>query len=254
MTSGLIASTARRILVTEPAPRPGGAGLAGDIAYRVIRSARRRRTIEIAIEAGEVIVRAPARTSDREIAGLVRDRAGWIARQRVGLVGSALIEGCTVPLLGVPLTLRIVPSESPMTHVERDLFELRVALPTGLDEAHQEAATREALTSWLRARAAEVIPQHVERRLEAVGATPRRVIVRDQRRRWGSCAPDGSLRFNWRLVMLDEALIDYVAVHELAHLHQPNHSPAFWRIVADVLPEHRALRRRLREAGRLLPL
>ena len=85
------------------------------------------------------------------------------------------------------------------------------------------------------------------------GPAPR-VLIRDQRQRWGSCAPDGTLRFNWRAVMLEPALIDYIVVHELAHLAVRSHSPEFWRIVTAAMPDAQHRRRRLREAGRSLPL
>ncbi len=83
---------------------------------------------------------------------------------------------------------------------------------------------------------------------------PPRVLIRDQRLRWGSCAPDGTLRFNWRVVMLKPSLIEYVVVHELAHLTHPNHSPSFWGLVTEVMPDAQERRARLREEGRTLPL
>ena len=75
------------------------------------------------------------------------------------------------------------------------------------------------------------------------------MIVKAQRRRWGSCARDGTVRLNWRLVMAEPALIDYVIVHELAHLAEPNHGPAFWARVRSALPDCDRLRRRLRDDG-----
>ena len=113
----------------------------------------------------------------------------------------------------------------------------------------EEAGIEAALERWYRERAAEVFAARVARWAPEVGATPSRVLVRAQRRRWGSCAADRSLRFNWRLMLAEPEIVDYVVVHELAHLLVPSHSGAFWDVVARVLPEHRALRRRLVEAG-----
>ena len=81
-----------------------------------------------------------------------------------------------------------------------------------------------------------------------------RVLIRDQRRRWGSCAPDGTLRFNWRAMMLEPALVEYIVVHELAHLSIKNHGPDFWGLVVRAMPDAQQRRQRLREAGHLLPL
>lgn len=109
--------------------------------------------------------------------------------------------------------------------------------------------------AWYRGRAGERLPACVARWQPRLGRGPApRVLIRDQRQRWGSCAPDGTLRFNWRAVMLEPSLIDYIVVHELAHLTVRNHSPEFWRIVSSAMPDAQHRRRRLREAGRSLPL
>ncbi len=116
-------------------------------------------------------------------------------------------------------------------------------------DSDSDADIETALERWYRERAAEEFAARVGRWAPEVGAAPSRVLVRAQRRRWGSCAADGSLRFNWRLMLADADIVDYVVVHELAHLLVPSHAQAFWNVVARVLPDHRTLRRRLVEAG-----
>ena len=76
----------------------------------------------------------------------------------------------------------------------------------------------------------------VEDEAPALGVSCRRVEIRDQRTRWGSCSPRGTLSFNWRLVLAPFEVLDYVVVHELCHLREPNHSPRFWRLVATRRP------------------
>ena len=79
-------------------------------------------------------------------------------------------------------------------------------------------------------------------------------MIRDQRQRWGSCAPDGTLRFNWRVMMLEPALVDYVIVHELAHLTVRSHSDDYWQLVIQVVPDAQERRRKLRAIGQSIPL
>ena len=123
------------------------------------------------------------------------------------------------------------------------------------DGGERRERIRRAVVAWYRARAGERVPACVARWQPRLGRGPApRVLIRDQRQRWGSCAPDGTLRFNWRAVMLEPALIDYIVVHELAHLAVRSHSPEFWRIVTAAMPDAQHRRRRLREAGRSLPL
>lgn len=84
------------------------------------------------------------------------------------------------------------------------------------------------------------------------GGTYRKISVRNQKTRWGSCSQTGTLSFNYRLMMAPPAVIDYVIVHELCHLTYLNHSGAFWNKVADVMPDYAACRRWLREHGHTL--
>ncbi len=74
-----------------------------------------------------------------------------------------------------------------------------------------------------------------------------KLTIRQQTSRWGSCSVKGNLNFNWKLVLVPQDLVDYVVVHELAHRREMNHSPRFWKIVEEQLPDYRERRRRLRE-------
>ena len=116
-------------------------------------------------------------------------------------------------------------------------------------------SVRRAVIAWYRDRAKERLTAGVERWWPRLGSGEKSpVLIRDQRQRWGSCAPDGTLRFNWRAVMLKPALIEYVVAHELVHLTHRNHSRDFWGLMSNVLPDVQKRRKALREAGRVLPL
>ena len=78
------------------------------------------------------------------------------------------------------------------------------------------------------------------------------ITIRDQKTRWGSCTSEGNLNFNWRLIFAPEQVLDYVVVHELAHRKEMNHSPAFYAVVASVMPEYKTYEQWLRDNGRTL--
>ena len=80
-----------------------------------------------------------------------------------------------------------------------------------------------------------------------MGVTPIAVKINSAMRRWGSCSSRMSLNFSWRLIMADDAIIDYVVVHELAHIKEMNHSARFWAVVESVLPDFRERKRKLKE-------
>ncbi len=227
------------------------------VAFRVVRSARRRRTIELTLEADGVRVAAPLRTPTAEIAEFVRSRIPWIQKHRTRRlpgVTPTFHDADSLPYLGRRLPLEVVPHPGRDVQVSMNLLGLRLAVPARMAEADRPVEMQDALRAWYREHAVDVIRDRVQQWQALAGYGPSRVLVRDQRRRWGSCSPDRTLRFNWRLVMLEPRLLDYVVVHELAHLVRPHHRPSFWAEVERLMPDYRARRSALREVGATLPL
>ena len=104
----------------------------------------------------------------------------------------------------------------------------------------------------LRARALCELPLRLMEAAARHGLTTSRVSVRDQRTRWGSCGRDGHICLNWRLVLMPSWVSDYVIIHELMHLRRMDHSPAYWKLVAEAYPDYQAARRWLRTHGAAL--
>lgn len=96
-------------------------------------------------------------------------------------------------------------------------------------------------------RAKRIFPERTAYFAKRMGVDYGRITIREQKTRWGSCSSKGNLNFNWKLVLLDPELLDYVVVHELAHRREMNHSAAFWKVVEAELPDYRERRRRLKE-------
>jgi predicted metal-dependent hydrolase len=105
---------------------------------------------------------------------------------------------------------------------------------------------------WLREQSRGVIANTVKVQAARMNARPTSLTIRDQRTRWGSCSTRGTLSFNWRLVMAPPAVMEYVVIHELAHLFQPNHSKDFWAVVARYAPDFKTHRAWLRKNASLL--
>ena len=261
------------------------------IEYEVRRSPRRHKTVQITVDGGGVEVIAPSATPGPEVRAIVAKRAAWILARLAEASGAAgaagtvsspvptprrFVSGETLPYLGRNVRLIVEPAAAGVRspEVRFDHWRFRIAVPPGLNDfnagidgsvsgdglgdaagGERRERIRRAVVKWYRARADERVPACVARWQPRLGRGPApRVLIRDQRQRWGSCAPDGTLRFNWRAVMLEPALIDYIVVHELAHLAVRSHSPEFWRIVTAAMPDAQHRRRRLREAGQSLPL
>jgi predicted metal-dependent hydrolase len=90
------------------------------------------------------------------------------------------------------------------------------------------------------------IPEKVQKYAAQVGVEPVGIKINGAKSRWGSCSAKKSLNFSWRLMMADDEVIDYVVVHELAHIKEMNHSPAFWAIVSSVLPDYKQRQTKLK--------
>lgn len=106
-----------------------------------------------------------------------------------------------------------------------------------------------ALEKRYRRAAHEYIPARVAYFQQFTGGSYDKITIRDQKTRWGSCSSNGTLSFNYRLMLAPPKILDYVVVHELCHLKHMNHSPAFWHAVEDVLPDYRERKQWLKEHG-----
>jgi predicted metal-dependent hydrolase len=242
-----------------PGAESGEVFVAGrSIPYLLLRSAKRRRSISIdLLPDGLVRVRAPLRTPLSDIEDFIRQRACWIEAAQADLASRPsprFITGDSFPLLGRKhrFWVQLADREEIDFSVRRG--RLQAAVPFRLDESVRTTVISEGLRRWYQQTAERQLGLAVRRWSRTTGLKPSRVLVRDQRSRWGSCSADGSIRLNWRLVMLDPSLIDYVVVHELAHLRVANHSPGFWAEVERWIPGSRSRRSELRRAAKLLPL
>ena len=229
------------------------------IDYEVRRSSRRRKTVQITVDGGGVQVAAPTTTTVSELRAIVRKRAPWIlshaSDRMLEAAPKRFVNGETLPYLGRNVRMVVEDADVRKAAVRFDHWRFLVTAPKGLNGDERCDSIRRAVVRWYRSRADERLREAVDRWWPRLGYGERsRVLVRDQRQRWGSCAPDGTLRFNWRVTMVRPALVEYVVVHELAHLTHRNHSSEFWDLVSSVLPDAQRRRRDLREAGRTLPL
>jgi len=212
-----------------------------EIEYRF---SSRRRSIGLAVTAqGKLVVSAPAGTSRANIQRALERHRDWI-RQKVAERREAwgrLKEGMAY-FLGQSYRLA-APDLEGKEAVELGLREIRVR-PQG---AGSDLWT--PLKAWYRQQAKIFLDERVRHYGVEMGLAVRGLELRDWKRRWGECHVDGKLRFNWRLILLPPGIIDYVVVHELAHLQVPGHNPRFWRQVGQVVPDYASRRRWLNRYG-----
>ncbi|MFZ5911000.1 MAG: M48 family metallopeptidase [Chloroflexota bacterium] len=217
--------------------------------HKLVRS--KRRTIALVIERdGTLTVRAPLRMAEAEVRRFVEAKSDWIERKQAqaaedAVVPHRFVEGEQFPFLGKLLPLRLVPDLRPALVMDGDGFRLsRSRQPDG----------RALLVAWYRAQARAVIAARVEYFARSHNFKPIKLRISSARTRWGSCSRAGTLSFPWRLVMAPPEVVDYVVVHELAHLREMNHSRAFWALVGAMLPDYKQRRAWLKKNGSALQL
>ena len=229
------------------------------IPYKLRRSKRRRKTLQISVDPDGVRVAVPYRTTNRIVQAFLSEKAPWILKQLTKLQDRPpprqFFTGQTMPYLGREVHLTVQQTDSNEARLRFRQWRFFVDAPGHLEGDALREEIKRAFLEWYWPRAHDKIAEAVKARWPKMrkGRKPR-IVIGNQRSLWGSCAADGTLRFTWRLVMMSPRLIDYVVVHELAHLKERNHSPAFWKVVEKALPQALLRRRELREKGRDLPL
>ncbi len=209
------------------------------------RSARARRvSLKISPREAAVIVTLPPRAHRRAGMALLNEHAAWVTERLAAMEPPAMLEpGAAVAIGDVPHIIIHEPTRRTGALIE----EGRVVVSGGLEFLPRR------VMDCLRAEAARRIQLAIAPHAEALGVRPRAVRLKDTQTRWGSCAPDGTIAFSWRLVMAPDWVLDYVVAHELAHLRELNHSPRFWALVEARTPHRDAATAWLRtNAARLL--
>jgi predicted metal-dependent hydrolase len=226
----------RALLYRRPT-EPQAIEVVCDGAIHLVRLRRhrqaRRYTLRVVAATREAVLTIPPRGSLREAREFAEKHGAWIAT-RLGRLPQAapFTHGTVLPVRGVPHAIVHRRGVRGTTWAEVDRDGGKLLCVTGNAE---HVARR--ITDYLKREAKRDLAGAVARYAERLDVTVRRIAIRDQASRWGSCSTTGVLSFSWRLILAPRYVLDYLAAHEVAHLTEMNHSPRFWRIVRRICPE-----------------
>jgi len=221
------------------------------LEFQTVRSPRRKKATISVERDRSVIVRVPQETTDEEVQRLIDAKRYWIHgklshpqkyQDRLHPPGKEVVNGESALYLGSEYRIELTETASGGVEFD-DGFKVPLV--------HQ-VKRREVLKDWYYARAVEIILPCVERRAKDLGANFKAAKIVDNKYRWGSCTVRDNVNFNWRLIKAPMFVVDYVIVHELAHLLEANHTTRFWGIIRAQITSMDKAKAWLKEHGQIL--
>jgi hypothetical protein len=218
-----------------------------DLEFELRRSPRRR-SVQVTVDRqGELVLLAPDTCPTAAMEDFVREKRFWIYTKlaekeavRAEPVEKQYVNGEGFPYLGRSYRLLLVNDQPIPVKLEGGRFKLRRA---------DVADGRRHMVRWYQEHAITWLKQRVARYQGRMAVAPTGVAVQDLGYRWGSCGKCGKLYFHWRSILLPARIVEYIVVHELAHLHEPHHTPEFWSRVERAMPDYEQRKQWLAERG-----
>lgn len=232
------------------------------IPYEERKNSRSKR-LSLRIGPDKVRVTAPCKATRREIREFVRANQDWILAHWLKIQEELFQiperqyqDGETLSVLGQSLELKILKVNQKTIRLRylQEEKRIEIRLPEGIAQEDQNEAIREILEKGMKRKAREVFQAKLNKLSAQMGVSYKAFRLKEQKTRWGSCSSKGNINLNWRVILAPERVVDYLIIHELAHLKHMNHSPAFWDVVGQYCPEYNACRHWLKVNGESLKL
>ena len=197
----------------------------------------RKFTLRVRAATRDIVMTMPLRGSFKEAQAFAQRYAGWIDTRFACLPQQiAFIHGATIPLRGIAHSIAYRPGLRRTVWVERNASP-DVAASMLLCVSGASAHVERRVLDYLKREARSDLEAAVAHHTKAIGKAARKLTLRDQASRWGSCSSTGSLSFSWRLILAPAFVLDYLAAHEVAHLVHMDHSARFWKLTASLIPD-----------------
>jgi len=209
----------------------------------------KRKTVSLVIKpGGEFIVRSPKKADPQRILDFIKKKQSWISKTRLklaqtkgGIPKIEFIDRAILPFLGQEITLKFNLTQS------IDCIYDQISLVLYLNPSKKPI--QEIIFSWLQKQARLMLNQELKYWAAVMKLTPKQFRLSSAKTRWGSCSGKNAISLNWRLILTPLEVLQYVVIHELAHIAEKNHSIDFWNIVAKFDPNFKLNRKYLKTMG-----
>jgi len=232
----------------------------GTTSINYVLYTQNRKDLKISVTlVNGVEVYAPESLHETKLHELLLNKAPWITRKikelnqvEISTQKKEFVSGEKLPYLGRSYRLKV--HREPIAHAHLSYYQGRFIAtdPNNWHQSQIQETLEEKLIKWYRKQGGKKLQKRVIYYQSLLNVQPTSVHLRTQHKRWGTCTPGGDIYINWRLVMAPMKVLDYVIVHELAHLIVQDHSAEFWRIVKSVLPDYELRKEWLRVNGMTL--
>ena len=202
-----------------------------------------KRTLSLMINAkGELIVHAPYHYPENKIFAFIKEKEDWIIKKQNAIRSNSYINP---NVINYTIFLFLGKELTPL--IAKDVKEIMISDNKLLIPAKFPSdKILSKVEKWYRKVASDVLVERVRYMAERLKLRPNEITTNNNKTRWGVCDSHGNIAINWRAIFLPPNLLDYIVVHELCHLLEFNHTPAFWQVVGNVLPDYQMLRKHLK--------
>ncbi|MFZ3100756.1 MAG: SprT family zinc-dependent metalloprotease [Desulfitobacteriaceae bacterium] len=225
------------------------------------RISTRAQRIIISIIRGQVKVSVPRGVTDRQVEKFVLTKQEWIYEhwrqyqaQQTLRVQKEYKSGQEFPYRGRNLTILVEEYDGKTIGVKLIQNTLGIYFPKTTPLEERSRYIKEALIYWYKTQARIIFQDKLDHYAAIMGVEYKGLRIKEQKTKWGSCSARGNINLNWKVVMAPEAVIDYLIIHELAHLKFLNHSQDFWYVVANYMVDYKQWKKWLKEHGRDLEM
>jgi predicted metal-dependent hydrolase len=228
------------------------------LTYTIIYQ-KNRKSVQLKLNSSShLTITAPTRFPKEGIEKIVLEKRKWIVKQITKLAAAAanpinksVCDNAAILFLGQPHILKFMSKDThkPPVHLEENQIMLNILPLTAKDT---NATAEKILKQWYIHYATNTLVTRTTFWASVIKVNPKRITIKEQKTRWGSCSSKGNINYNWRIIMAPMEVIDYLVIHELCHLRIPNHSQAFWQEVGNYSPHFKQCREWLRTNGALI--
>lgn len=230
------------------------------IPYELNISTRAKRII-ISVNQGQVKVSVPLGVTERQVQKFISAKQQWIFKhwqqfreQQILKVRKIYKSGQIFPYRGRNLTIRVGEHGCKTIGVRLIQDNLWINFPGNTPLEKRPDYIKKALIIWYKKQAGQLFRDKLDHYAGIMGVEYKALRIKEQKTKWGSCSAQGNINLNWKVIMAPDVVIDYLIIHELAHLKYLNHSRDFWDLVSDHMKDYKQWRKWLKDNGRDLEL